>query len=94
MDRRALSISEGIYLDDFVDPVGSCRYSGMILNHGKPLAYYLGKFLELNGIVILTFGLIFGMYRDDLKMEMKMLALGAVVFLVGYLVERKGNRGG
>jgi len=53
------------------------------------MIYYLGKFLELNGILILGIGLIGGISRGDLAEEMKLLGLGAAVFVVGYLLERK-----
>lgn len=57
------------------------------------MAYYLGKFLELNGMVLLGFGLFWGMARDDVKGEIAMLALGAALFLLGYLLEKKAMRG-
>ena len=51
--------------------------------------YYLGKFLELNGLLILGVGLIGGIPRGDLAEEVKLLGLGAGVFLAGYILERK-----
>lgn len=53
------------------------------------MIYYLGKFLELNGLVILTFGLIRGMRYGDVPGEVRMLAVGVAVFLLGYLLEKK-----
>jgi len=57
------------------------------------VAYYLGKFLELNGMVLLGLGLFWGMARDDVKGEIAMLALGAALFLIGYLLEKRAKRG-
>jgi len=57
------------------------------------VAYYLGKFLELNGMLLLGLGLFWGMAREDVKGEIGMLALGAALFLVGYLLEKRAMRG-
>ncbi|HEU5179681.1 MAG TPA: hypothetical protein VFW45_02750 [Candidatus Polarisedimenticolia bacterium] len=57
------------------------------------MAYYLGKFLELNGMVLLGLGLFWGMARDDVKGEIAMLALGAAIFLIGYMLEKRAMRG-
>ena len=56
------------------------------------MAYYLGKFLELNGMVLLAFGLFWGLIRDDVRGEVAMLALGAAIFLAGYWFERRTSR--
>jgi hypothetical protein len=53
------------------------------------LIFYLGKFLELNGLVLLGFGLVWGVVREDMKGELNLLAVGVGLFLVGYLLERK-----
>jgi hypothetical protein len=57
------------------------------------MLYYLGKFLELNGILLLGLGLAWGLFRDDMRAEMSMLAAGAAVFLAGYLLEHRKARG-
>jgi hypothetical protein len=61
---------------------------------GDGLRFYLGKFLELNGLVLLGFGLVWGVVREDMMGELTMLAVGAGIFLVGYLLERKSARRG
>ena len=53
------------------------------------VSYYLGKFLELNGMVLLGFGLFWGVVRDDVRGEIAMLGFGAALFLAGYWVERR-----
>lgn len=58
------------------------------------MAYYLGKFLELNGMVLLGLGLFRGLVSDDVKGEIAMLGIGAAVFLLGYLLEKRFSRGG
>jgi hypothetical protein len=56
---------------------------------GERMAHYLGKFLEINGLLVLGVGLIGGIFGGDLAGEMKLLGLGAVVFVAGYVLERK-----
>ncbi len=53
------------------------------------MAHHLGKFLELNGLVVLAVGLVWGVYRENLAVEMRMLGVGVAIFLVGYFLERK-----
>lgn len=53
------------------------------------MIYYLGKFLELNGLVLLAFGLVWGLHRGDVRGEIAMLGIGVALFLVGYLLEQK-----
>lgn len=60
---------------------------------GGGVLYYLGKFLELNGLVMLGVGLLWGTFRDDMKGELALLAAGVAVFLAGYLLERRAARG-
>ncbi|HEV8336880.1 MAG TPA: hypothetical protein VGR67_10720 [Candidatus Polarisedimenticolia bacterium] len=57
------------------------------------MLYYLGKFLELNGILLLGAGLAWGLFRDDMKAEMSLLGAGAAIFLAGYLLEQRKARG-
>jgi len=56
------------------------------------VTYYLGKFLELNGMVLLGFGLFWGLVRDDVRGEVGLLALSTAIFLAGYWLERRFNR--
>jgi hypothetical protein len=58
----------------------------------RALLFYLGKFLELNGLVLLGFGLLWGVVREDMKGELALLGIGVVIFLAGYLLERKVAR--
>ena len=63
-----------------------------VQSRGSPVAYYLGKFLELNGIVLLGFGLFWGLMRDDVRGEVGLLGLGVAIFLAGYWFERRFSR--
>ncbi len=56
------------------------------------MAFYLGKSLEVAGM--LTLGVALGVYgfgEDDMSAELAWLLAGSVVFLIGYLLERKAE---
>ena len=72
-----------------LEPSNRNRYSGRTSNERGGLAFYLGKFLELNGLVILGYGLFWGLIRDEVKGEIGLLGLGVAVFLAGYWLERR-----
>jgi len=48
-----------------------------------------GRFFMLIGLVILPIGLMYGLWRDDLRMEEKLLVIGGAFFLVGWLMARQ-----
>jgi hypothetical protein len=49
----------------------------------------LGRLLQLAGMVILPIGLWIGLVRGNVRMEVKLLAIGGCVYLIGYLLSRK-----
>ena len=58
------------------------------------MLFYLGKFLELNGLIVLGLGLVWGVMRQDMRGELTLLGIGVAVFLAGYFLERKVARRG
>ena len=48
-----------------------------------------GRFFQLVGMVILPIGLMIGLFRDDVALEVRMLFIGGAFFLVGWLMARK-----
>ncbi len=54
--------------------------------------FYLGKTIELAGIGMLAFALLEGMFNPEhgMRNEYALLAIGSVIFYVGWLVERRG----
>ncbi len=60
-----------------------------------PVLYVSGKVLEV--IAMLTLGvalLVYGFGEADMNAELGWLAAGAAVFLIGYALERRSERGG
>lgn len=48
----------------------------------------IGRLLQLAAMVILPIGLWYGLGRDDLGTEVRLLALGGAMFVVGWLMTR------
>jgi len=53
--------------------------------------FYLGKLLQLSGMVTAAWALVLGVQTDDMYGELLLLGVGAGVFLVGNLVLRRGR---
>lgn len=53
--------------------------------------FYLGKLLQLSGLVTLVWALILGLWGQDMYGELLLLALGAAVFGLGTLAVRRGR---
>jgi hypothetical protein len=49
----------------------------------------IGRFCQLMGMVILPIGLYIGLVRGDVRTEVKLLAIGGCLYLVGYLLAKK-----
>ena len=48
-----------------------------------------GRFFMLVGLIILPIGLSYGLLKDDLRMEEKLLFIGAAFFFVGWVMARQ-----
>jgi hypothetical protein len=48
-----------------------------------------GRFFMLVGLIILPIGLSYGLAKDDLRMEERLLLIGAAFFLVGWLMAKQ-----
>jgi hypothetical protein len=47
-----------------------------------------GRLFQFAGMVILPMGLMIGLFRDDVKMEVRLLFIGGALFVVGWLMSR------
>jgi hypothetical protein len=47
-----------------------------------------GRFLQLLGMIILPIGLMMGLLRDDVTLEVRLLFIGGAFFVVGWLMAR------
>jgi hypothetical protein len=48
-----------------------------------------GRFFQLVGMIILPIGLLIGLLRDNVTLEVRLLFIGGAFFLVGWLMARK-----
>lgn len=49
----------------------------------------LGRFLQLIGMILLPFGLMMGVFRNNIALEVRLLAIGGALFVIGWLLGRK-----
>jgi hypothetical protein len=55
--------------------------------------FYFAKTLQALGMGLLGVGLLVGMQQHDTRGELTMLAIGGVVFFVGWVLERQRRSG-
>ena len=48
-----------------------------------------GRFFQIIGMIILPIGLLMGLVRDNLALEVRLLFIGGAFFLVGWLMARQ-----
>ncbi|MEK7466470.1 MAG: hypothetical protein AAB074_03555 [Planctomycetota bacterium] len=56
------------------------------------MRWSFAKFLELSGIALLGSALYWGIVENSMKMEVKLLTVGTVVFSVGWFLDSRGPR--
>jgi hypothetical protein len=44
--------------------------------------------MQLVGMIVLPIGLSYGLLRDDIKTEVRLLALGGFLFVLGWILSR------
>lgn len=49
----------------------------------------IGRLLQLSGMIILPIGLLYGFGRGDIRTEVKLLALGGFLFVLGWILSRE-----
>lgn len=51
----------------------------------------VGRLLQLIGMILLPYGLLIGVLRDNVQLEVKLLFIGGAFFVVGWLLARKAT---
>ena len=49
----------------------------------------IGRLLQILGMIILPIGLSFGLFGDNVRLEVRMLAIGGALFITGWLMAKK-----
>lgn len=53
------------------------------------MSVLIGRVLQLCGMIILPIGLIYGLGYDDVRTEVKLLAIGGASFVIGWVMAKK-----
>lgn len=48
-----------------------------------------GRFFQMIGMVLLPYGLLVGLFRDNIQLEVRLLFIGGAFFVAGWLMARK-----
>jgi len=48
-----------------------------------------GRLFQLAGMIILPIGLYIGLVQDNVRLEVKLLAIGGFLFLLGWIMSRE-----
>jgi len=49
----------------------------------------LGRLLQLIGMIILPIGLAYGLLKNEIRVEVQLLALGGFLFVLGWILSRR-----
>jgi len=48
----------------------------------------LGRLFQLIGLILLPIGLSYGLIKDNIRVEVQLLAIGGFLFLLGWILAR------
>jgi len=51
--------------------------------------HYFARILQLLGLIEAGYGLFIGLYEEDIKRELMFGAFGAVLFLIGWMLQKR-----
>jgi hypothetical protein len=49
----------------------------------------IGRLLQLSAMILLPIGLMYGLGRDDIRTEVRLLAVGGFLFVLGWILARE-----
>ncbi|HEV7923683.1 MAG TPA: hypothetical protein VGR02_23085 [Thermoanaerobaculia bacterium] len=55
------------------------------------MTFLFGRFFQLVGMIVLPVGLLMGLVRNQIQLEVRLLFIGGAFFVVGWLMARKGR---
>ncbi|HUP47615.1 MAG TPA: hypothetical protein VNA04_02380 [Thermoanaerobaculia bacterium] len=55
------------------------------------MSVLVGRILQLVGMIMLPVGLMVGLLRDNIGLEVRLLFIGGALFFVGWLLARKSD---
>ena len=52
---------------------------------------FIARILQLLGLIVAGYGLFIGLYEQDIKRELVFGAFGAVLFLIGWMLQKRAG---
>jgi hypothetical protein len=49
----------------------------------------IGRLLQLIGMIVLPIGLMYGLVRGEIRIEVRLLAIGGFIFVLGWILARE-----
>ena len=49
----------------------------------------IGRLLQMIGMILLPIGLSYGLLKDNIRLEVQLLALGGFLFVLGWILSRR-----
>ncbi len=49
----------------------------------------IGRLMQVSGMILLPIGLLYGFGRGDIRTEVKLLAVGGFLFVLGWILARE-----
>ncbi len=53
------------------------------------MSAFIGRLLQLSGMIILPIGLLYGFAKGEIRTEVQLLALGGFLFVLGWILSRE-----
>jgi hypothetical protein len=53
------------------------------------MSVLIGRLLQVAGMIILPIGLIYGLAYEEVRTEVKLLAIGGALYVIGWLLAKK-----
>lgn len=53
------------------------------------MSQLVGRLLQLSALILLPIALSYGLFRDDVRTEVKLLAVGGFLFVLGRIIGRE-----
>lgn len=53
------------------------------------MSVLFGRFFQLTGMILLPIGLMLGLFRNDIALEVRILFVGGAFFVVGWFMARR-----
>ena len=51
----------------------------------------IGRLLQIAGLIVLPIGFSYGMFHDNVQLEVRLLFIGGALFVIGWLLSRRSG---